>query len=311
MILSGRRLLQSALAVVLAMAPVPGDAQSLPESSLAIELDGKWHEWWRAGEAPVAWRDALPIVRDAIEWESVHEGLDVAGIDIGADGLAWRLHVVLVRVDPASVRLALDMAVRDAGLRGAWSIDAAPRDAVLAVNAGQFTGGMPWGWLVRDGVEVQPPGTGVLSMALVVDTAGGVRLLPVDSITAVRGEQSVAQAFQSYPALLRDGVIPEQLRAEGRGVDVAHRDSRLAIGLHRDGHVIVALTRFDGLGGAGGALPFGPTTPEMAALMGALGCRTAMLLDGGLSAQMLVRGGARVERRWEGMRLVPLGLVAW
>ena len=31
-------------------------------------------------------------------------------------------------------------------------MDEAPPDAVLAMNAGQFTAG-PWGWLVRDGIE--------------------------------------------------------------------------------------------------------------------------------------------------------------
>ena len=53
--------------------------------------------------------------------------------------------------------------------------------------------------------------------------------------------------------------------------------------------MIVALTRFDALGGALGRVPFGLTSPEMAAVMGALGCRQALLLDGGISGQLLVR----------------------
>jgi hypothetical protein len=57
-------------------------------------------------------------------------------------------------------------------------------------------------------------------------------------------------------------------------------------------------------------LPFGPTAPEMAALMGALGCRRAMLLDGGISGQMAVRSAGGGRHAWEGMRRVPLGLVA-
>lgn len=286
-------------------------AQALPESSLTIERDGDWHAWWRAAEAPDSFPTGLPVVRDAVEWEPVRVGIDVADIAIGASGLAWRLQVVLVRIDPQSVRIALDVAVRDAGLRGAWSVESASEGAAVAVNAGQFTGGMPWGWLVRDGIEIQPPGTGVMSMAFVVDTSGRVRLLPVDSIDAQRADAHVAQAFQSYPALLSDGRIPEQLRAQGRGVDVAHRDSRLAIGVLRDGRLILALTRFNGLGAAGGVLPFGLTTPEMAALMGALGARTAMLLDGGLSAQLLVRDSTGAERSWKGMRKVPLGLLVF
>jgi hypothetical protein len=48
----------------------------------------------------------------------------------------------------------------------------------------------------------------------------------------------------------------------------------------------------------------------MAALMGALGARQAMLLDGGISAQMLVRDARGAARSWRGVRRVPLGLVA-
>jgi exopolysaccharide biosynthesis protein len=95
-------------------------------------------------------------------------------------------------------------------------------------------------------------------------------------------------------------------------VDVAHRDARLALGVDRDGRVLLALTRFAGLAGALDALPFGPTVPEMAALMGALGARRAVLLDGGISGQLLVRErGGRVPRvrAWRGLRAVPLGLV--
>ncbi|CAN5688647.1 hypothetical protein BH24GEM1_BH24GEM1_19390 [soil metagenome] len=74
--------------------------------------------------------------------------------------------------------------------------------------------------------------------------------------------------------------------------------------------MLVAVTRFEGLGGALSNLPFGLTTPEMAALMGALGCRRAMLLDGGISSQLLLRLPDGETRAWRGLRQVPLGLVA-
>jgi len=43
--------------------------------------------------------------------------------------------------------------------------------------------------------------------------------------------------------------------------------------------------------------------------MGALGARDAVLLDGGISAQLLVRDAQGTARRWPGLRRVPLGLV--
>jgi hypothetical protein len=92
------------------------------------------------------------------------------------------------------------------------------------------------------------------------------------------------------------------------------------VGELRDGRLLVALTRFDApvaalpggarLGGVMARVPVGLTVPEAAALMGALGARRAVLLDGGLSAQLLVRAADGAERRWDGLRAVPLGLVA-
>lgn len=103
--------------------------------------------------------------------------------------------------------------------------------------------------------------------------------------------------------------MPEPLRAPGRGVDVSHRDARLALGTLPDGRVLVALTRFDALGAELGVVPFGPTVPEMAAVMGALGARDAVLLDGGVSGQLLLRDAEGAARRWRGLRRVPLALV--
>ena len=121
----------------------------------------------------------------------------------------------------------------------------------------------------------------------------------------------IVTAFQSYPTLLTgDGFVPRALRSAGSGVDLGHRDARLAIGETRDGRLLVAMTRFDALGEAAGAVPIGPTTPEMVAVMGALGVRAAVMLDGGISAQMLMRNPVTGEtRRWPGWRKVPLALI--
>jgi exopolysaccharide biosynthesis protein len=110
--------------------------------------------------------------------------------------------------------------------------------------------------------------------------------------------------------LLIDGVVPGPLREAGLGVDLAHRDARLALGTLEDGGVIIALTRFDALGPTLGRVPFGLTTPEMAAVMGGLGARHALLLDGGISGQLMLRSSDGTVRTWRGSRAVPLGLEA-
>jgi exopolysaccharide biosynthesis protein len=140
-------------------------------------------------------------------------------------------------------------------------------------------------------------------------TDGETRFVSPESVSTLRAGGRVREAFQSYPALLvDDGRVPDLLRNPGRLVDLGHRDTRFVMCALGDGALIVALTRFDNLGRVFGGLPIGLTLDETAALMGALGCRQAVSLDGGLSAQLLVRPEEGPVRRWEGMRKVPLGI---
>jgi len=282
---------------------------ALASATLSVERGGSWHEWWRSSEAPVRWTAAHPAVTDALEWKRAARGIEWGSIRLSGSGEAWRLRAVVVRLDPAAVEFELAQPAVRRGPPSRWTVDSAATDVALALNAGQFGVGGPWGWLVRDGVEQQPPGQGPLAPAVVMERDGGLRIIPADSIAMVRTSGSVLHAFQSYPTLLeQDGDIPPALRTEGSGVNLNHRDSRLAIGELRDGRIIVVMTRFEGLGGVLDNLPFGLTTPEMAALLGALGARKAVLLDGGISSQLLLRAGEETHT-WRGMRYVPLGLV--
>jgi hypothetical protein len=228
---------------------------------------------------------------------------------LSGDGEAWRVGVALVRFDPAQVSLQLAYTPDRLNRPGRWSVNDAPPAALFALNAGQFSGRGPWGWMIQDGIELSPPGTGPLAPAIVVDSAGRLGFVPADSIPLVRARGGLRLAFQSYPAVLVDeGTIPVPLRQPGRGVSLTHRDARLAICEQRDGRWLIALTRFEGLGGALASLPFGLTTPEMAALMGGLDCRRAVLLDGGMSGQLMVRNAGGTAETWNGLRRVPVGL---
>ncbi|HEU5171546.1 MAG TPA: phosphodiester glycosidase family protein [Gemmatimonadales bacterium] len=295
-----------ALLAALALA-APPPAGPDPGPTLAVRAPGGWETWWRSGAAPARWAAPLPMVVDRIRWRRAAPGLEWGELSLSGDGEAFRVRVIVARLDPRALELRLIKPEDGPVFAGRWEIDEAPGAAVFAVNAGQFTD-QPWGWLVQDGVERQPPGRGPLAPGVVVDAAGRVRLVPPDSLEAAR--PATRLAFQSYPSLLEgDGEVPRALREDGLGVDRGHRDARLALGELRDGRILVAMTRFEGLGGVLQNLPFGLTTPEMAAVMGALGTRRAVLLDGGISSQMLVREGARTLR-WPGWRRVPLGLVA-
>jgi exopolysaccharide biosynthesis protein len=102
--------------------------------------------------------------------------------------------------------------------------------------------------------------------------------------------------------------VPEALKIRG-SIDLTHRDARVAIGVTRDGSLVIVMTRFDLFGPTLGAVPFGLTTPEMSALMGALGCARAVMLDGGISAQMQLRDARGATQQWLGWRRVPMGLL--
>lgn len=222
--------------------------------------------------------------------------------------------VIVARVDPSRLSLSLELSRRGDAI-GPWTVQQASDSAVLAVNAGQFTDDGPWGWVVHRGREWQAPGTGALAAALVVDSARAVRIVPADSIATWRddrvGRGSALEAVQSYPQLLQRGRLPASLCRAG-AVNPAHRDIRLGIGVRTNGELVVALTRYAPgtmLSSATERLPIGPTTFEMAEIMLQLGSMDAVLLDGGLSAQLRVGRGAG-RREWPGLRAVPLAIVA-
>ena len=251
---------------------------------------------------------AVAIALTTGAWEAIRPGVWHQVARMSDSAPLASVEVVAVRIDPKLARFSMHLAQREDDLRAVWTIDSIADSATVALNAGQFTAGGPWGWVVRDGIEEQPPGRGSVAMAFVVDSAGVPSLLEPKEIESKRGHVSVA--FQSYPALLvGTGQLPYELQAAGRGVSLAHRDSRLAMCILNDGTVVVALTRVTGLGAAFETLPFGPTVVEMANYMRSLGCTRAMLLDGGISGQLALRNQDGTLRKWPNWRAVPLGLV--
>lgn len=292
-------------AVALAALLAAGDPATLAVRSATGSV-----EWWRADRAPTQWHDAHPAVQRAVRWRRGAPGVDWGELALDAGGEAWRTRVIIVRLDPRRVRFDVVWGV-DSAASPTWSIADAPTNAVFAINAGQFTAALPWGWVVAGGRERLAPGRGPLSSAFVVTRDHSVRFIDGDTLTSARRAPTVAAAFQSYPTLLSaGGVVPPAVRAPC-AIDCAHRDARLALGVDRAGRVLVALTRFDAGGEALGFLPLGLTVPETAALMGALGAQQAVLLDGGISAQLMVRDARGATHRWRGIRRVPLALVAY
>jgi hypothetical protein len=288
-----------------------------PAGSLGIRTESGWVTWWEADRAPSRWTAPDPVVNNALRWRRGTSGIEWAELELNGSGEAWRTRAVVVRIDPRQVSLRLANGVAPGGSLAVWSVDEAPDDAVLSLNAGQFAGGAVWGWVVHEGVEYRPPGRGPLAAAVIIEADGSVRLADDGEVARRRADGGpnhparVVEAFQSYPLLLEgDGRVPSTLLEGSPYIDLTHRDARLALGALADGRLVVALTRFDALGPAFGGVPFGLTIPEMSAVMGALGCRWAVALDGGVSAQLALRDSAGTRQVWRGLRRVPLALIA-
>ena len=274
------------------------------EASLAVRNPRGWSTWWRSGAAPASWNGDRRLAR-RVSWHLGAAGIEWGEVQLRGSSEAWRTRVIVARIDPEKVRFALVPAfTRNTN----WTIASADSTVTLALDAGQFRGRLPWGWVVTRGKEVLVPQYAPLAGAVLVDSSGTVRIVAPDSVAGERERGTAEEAFQSYPMLLLNGTVPAALRKAGSGVDLTHRDARLALGTLDDGRVIVALTRFDALGPSLGRVPFGLTTPEMAAVMGGLGARNALLLDGGISGQLLLRSSDGSLRTWPGTRAVPLGL---
>lgn len=298
-------LVGTAVVVASALAAAHPGAVDDTVAGLAVGAGGRWVTFWRPEAAPVRWTGASPLA-DRVAWHPGVDGIEWGAIVLRGAREAWRTRIVVARVDPRRIELSLAPGFVQ---NREWTVSDAGRDAALALDAGQFRGSLPWGWVVSGGEEILKPQYAPLAGAVVVDSSGVVRIVPPAGVAGAHARGGTREAFQSYPMLLEDGVVPAPLTEPGRGVEVRHRDARLALGTLDDGRVVIALTRFDALGEALGRIPFGLTSEEMAAVMGALGCRQALLLDGGISGQLMVRDDTGAVQSWPGIRSVPLGLI--
>jgi uncharacterized protein YigE (DUF2233 family) len=263
---------------------------------LELRVDGTWVPWlrFRAG-APAA---SDPFFESAVRWTDRAPGVRVGSFEVRTAGRLWINSVAVVELDPASLRFELAALPR-------WerrSADEAMRDSgvVLAVNTGLFRkDGSPQGLVVLGGGR-RSAAAGWLDVVVAVED-GTVRMLDVAEVRTLGAD---ASAFQTLPWLVREGRVVLGV-SSGVRLSRTHRDRRLTLCLAESGLVRLLLSNFEVFGQSAGRVPVGLTIPEQATIAAAAGCRDAVALDGGISAQLAVRGSARVHRM-PGWRQVPL-----
>ena len=168
--------------------------------------------------------DHLPARLDReVAWRPGTAGIEYGELQLTGAGEAWRTRVVVARLDPRRVSLSLEPAFAD---EERWTVADAAAPAALAVNAGQFRGSLPWGWVVTGGRQLLSPQYAPLAGAVVVDRSGGVRIVPPGGVADEQRRGEAREAFQSYPMLLENGAPPEALVRAGLGVAVDHRDAQ-------------------------------------------------------------------------------------
>lgn len=278
------------MALVLpAQAPAPG---------LEIRVAGAWKPWPAFG--PGAAAAAAPALAAAVAWRDSAPGFRIGAFDVRtADGLL-RNSVALLEIDPARWRFAL-AAAPAFERRSAEEWLLGDSTLALAVNTGLFReSGAPIGLVLVDGVR---RGTPVSWLDAVVVLEDGIpRLAPTQAPLA-----SGASAFQTLPWLVRDGRVALGVTS-GVRLSRTHRDRRITLCLDGDGRVRLLLSNFEVFGATVGRVPVGLTIPEQAALAAGAGCRDAVALDGGISAQIAARPAGRLVRM-PGWRKVPLMMV--
>jgi hypothetical protein len=280
---------------------VAGTAAQGRTSSLEVRTPAGWTAW--AAFAPgdsVRRRDALDA---AIAWRELQPGLRVGDFEVRVAG--GRLHnsVAVVELDPSRFHLAL---AADSPWARSSAEDWLRRDSsiVLAVNTGLFRdNGTPQGLVLLRGTR-RSALAGWLDAVVVLEN-GAPRLTDVAGALSL---DPAASAFQTLPWLVRSGRVAFGATS-GRRLSRTHRDRRISLCLGDDGLVRIALSNFEVFGANAGRIPVGLTIPEQAAIAAGLGCRDAVALDGGISAQLAVRGSSRIIRM-PGWRRVPLMMVA-
>ncbi len=198
-----------------------------------------------------------------------------------APGLSWGafrrgpVRVTVVRGERARWRLQVCDA-RKVSREGGTAAQICPRTGA-AINASFFAADRsPIGWVVSGGKEVSPPyrgrtGYGVWQLLLVKQ--GQVTFAPLRGAPP----EGVEEAIQIVPRLLREGKIQPLKQTPAA--------PRAALGLDAKGHVFLAVAEGD------------LTLQEWArCLRDELGCRDALGLDGGPSAQLSVRGASTINR---------------
>ena len=282
------------LAVLVALAL---QSQAAP---LQVRAGGVWTPWRDAAPGSAATRE--PLFDRAVTWTDSAPGLRSGSFEMRTGDGRLRNSIAVIELDPARFRFGLGITAPD-GRTSAEDWLRRDTTLVLTSNTGLFReNGTTQGLVLIDGTRHSSL-AGWLDAVVVLDGSS----LRITDVAGARTLPAGVSAFQTLPWLVRDGRVAFGA-SSGLRLSRTHRDRRITLCLGADGPVRLMLSNFEAFGVTAGRVPIGLTIPEQAALAAGLGCRDAVALDGGISAQIAFRASGR-EVSMPGWRRVPLMLL--
>ena len=212
-----------------------------------------------------------------VEWETLVPGLQWAELPLKHAPNPIGFSAFLLRVDPAQHTLRLGSL--KAFHRGSVEEIATENGMNIAINAGYFSEEGPVGLLKMKG---KAQGTRNRWAAHLLLSPSDVRILNQKNVDT----SSAYEAMQGFPAIMSGGRTYGYMRHGGRGFDVLKVERRSAICVGEDGWMFWLATD---------TVASGLSLNELASLLGGLGCRDAMGLDGGTSTGFYLSLPGRAE----------------
>lgn len=224
-------------------------------------------------------------------WNVLEPGLEYATYSFSISEKE-RSTIHAFRIDPKKFKLRIALASDE--VQGTTAQELAKRDrALLVINGGFFTPEhRSIGLIVNDGKQLSPLHRTSWWSVFQIDGNGPAIVQP----SKYRSRQGLEMALQCGPRLTIDGRIPKLKESVSK---------RSAIGITRDGKVVIAITE-----------GYGISMKELARRMkgspfqGGLGCPNSMALDGGSSSQLYAKIG-KFERSIGGLTKVTNGIAVF
>lgn len=264
----------------------------------------------RVGDTWRPWRDAAPnsaatherLLDEAVTWKDSAAGLRRGEFEVRTASGYLRNSMAIIELDPTRFHFSLGI-TPPAARRSAAEWLASDTSLILTSNTGLFrVNGTPQGLVLIEGRRHSAL-AGWLDAVVVLEGSS----VQITDVEGARRLPPAASAFQTLPWLIRGGRVVYGY-TNGLRLSRTHRDRRITLCLAENGTVRLLLSNFEVFGASAGTVPIGLTIPEQAALAAGAGCRDAVALDGGISAQIALRAGPRIVKM-PGWRKVPLMLL--